>query len=188
MIVCILTIISIMLSFCSCVRPSFLAVSVRASLAASSFYALKAVDAFAAAAWTSAAADLNALSKAVVSLLTFVPPQPPSSNGMMRNAMVNNPGSFVFIGVVNSGFSAILCNHSRSVLCIISGEPKQFYELPSGLQHVCSPLQQVKWVSEHSHSISPSATRRENKTAQQSASRGFCSFVAGACGVTLPMK
>ena len=68
--------------------------------------------------------ELNALSKAVVSLLTFVPPQPPSGNGMMRNAAVNNLGSFVFIGVVNSGFSAVLCNHSQSVLCIMSGEPE----------------------------------------------------------------
>jgi hypothetical protein len=67
----------------------------------------------------------------------------------------------------------------------MSGEPKQFYELTTGLQHVCSPLQ---WVIEHSHSVAPSATRRENKTAQQSASGEFCSFVAGARGVKLPMK
>src|SRR6266568_5994293 len=155
MIVCIVAIISIMLSFCSWVSPPLLAVSVRASLASSSFSALKAVDAFAAAVWTSAGADLNALSKAVVSLLTlFPPPQPPSSIGMIRNAPVNNWGSFVFIGLVNTGFSAIRCDHSRSDLCIMSGEQEQFYELATGLQHVCSPLQ---WVIEHSHSIATSA-------------------------------
>src|SRR6266478_1417874 len=179
MIVCILTIISIMLFFCSCVSPPILAVSPRASLASSSFSALKAVDAFAAAAATSAGADLNALSKAVVSLLTFVP-QPPSRNGMMRNATVNNRGSFVFIGVVNSGFSAICCNLAISV----SGEPEQFYDVAIDLQHVCSPLQ---WVIGLSHSITPSVIRHENKSAQ-SASREFCSFMAGTCGVTLPMK
>jgi len=67
----------------------------------------------------------------------------------------------------------------------MSGEQEQFYELATGLQHVCSPLQ---WVIEHSHSIATSAIWRENKTAQQSAGREFCSFVAGARGVTLPMK
>src|SRR5881397_3907256 len=119
-IVCILTIISIIPSFCSCVSPPFLAVSVSASPASSSFAALNAVDAFAAAAWTSAGADLKALSKAVVSLLTFVPPpQPSSSNATRRNATVNNWGSFVFIDLLNSGLSAIWSKHSQSDLCYV---------------------------------------------------------------------